>query len=141
MRAIDWKSYFWMGAIVLVGGSIGYKLIRTEPSLMALTGVKLSEPTVFKPCDPKNGSLTIAFKSNEEVVINGITSKILSFGAYEGRDKPPITSCKGKTVSNISFIETGSYSFHISRQSNEFFISDVKNKITDEILPGTWTFH
>jgi len=135
------KSYFLLlCAIVVVGGTIGYKLTRTEPTLMALTGVKLSEPSVFKPCDAKSGSLSIAFKSNDEVVINGITSKILSFGKYEGRDNPPMTSCTGKTVSNISVIETGAYSFHISRLSNEFLISDVKNKLTDEILPGTWTF-
>jgi len=107
---------------------------------MALTGVKLSEPTLFKPCDAKSGSLSIAFKSNEEVVINGITSKILSFGEYEGSDNPSMTSCTGKTISNISVIETGAYSFHISRHYNELLISDVKNKLTDEILPGTWTF-
>ena len=126
-------------AVVVAGGSVAYKLTRTEPNLLALTGDKLTQTGVFKPCDVKSGSLSITVKSNEEVIINGVASKVLSFGKYDNSDNSLMTSCAGKIVSNISVVETGTYQFNISRDSNVLLISNLKNKLTDEILPGTWT--
>lgn len=135
------KSYFLiLAAIVAVGGGVAYKLTRTETTLMALIGKHLSETSVFKPCDAKSGSLSIAFKSNEEVIINGVPSKVLSFGELKGRDNLPMTSCTGEIVSKVSVVETGVYQFNISRHSNVLLISNVRNKLTDDLLPGTWTF-
>ena len=135
------KSYFLiLAVIVAVGGGVAYKLTWTETILMALAGKNLSKTSVFKPCDAKTGSLSIAFKSNEEVIINGVPSKVISFGELKGRDNLPMTSCTGEIVSKVSVVETGVYQFNISRHSNVLLISNVRNKLTDDLLPGTWTF-
>ena len=135
------KSYFLiLTVIAAVGGGVAYKLTRTETTLMALAGKNLSKTSVFKPCDVKTGSLSIAFKSNEEVIINGVPSKVISFGELKGRDNLPMTSCTGEIVSKVSVVETGVYQFNISRHSNVLLISNVRNKLTDDLLPGTWTF-
>lgn len=133
--------YVLSGFAVICAFAGAYKILNNvlvKPDLLNFTGNAFTQTSVFLPCDKSSSSINIKIADNENIVINGIASKVTFVEKAE-----PVKGlgiCNELDLNNSRLVHTASYSMVISETKKGFTLSNLKHLADDELLGGMWFY-